>query len=309
MDSLPSDTNWHLEHITPELVQAVGLHRVVYRGHTQYQEVALLDTGPFGRCLVLDGRTQSSEADEFVYHEGLVQPVMAAHAAPKRVFIAGGGEGATAREVLRHAGVSQVVMVDLDQEVVELCRQHLPSHHQGAFDDPRLELHHQDALAFLEDAEEPFDVVIIDVPDPLEGGPAYKLFTQEFYRLVRSRLGPGGLMVAQPGPAGPINFAEVFTAIHRTAGSVFPQCSAYRVYMPSFGTSWGFVVGGGEEAPPVEALTPQEIDARLAARLPAPLRYYDGIAHVGMFALPRYLRQGFAEEERLITMESPIYAT
>ena len=116
-------------------------------------------------------------------------------------------------------------------------------------------------------------------------------------------------MVAQAGPAGPINYAEIYTAIRRTVGSVFSQCSAYRVYMPSFGTSWGFVVGGGEDAPLVEALAPEEIDARLAVRLPASLRYYDGIAHGGMFALPRYLRQAFAGEERLITMESPLYAT
>jgi spermidine synthase len=309
MGELPSDTDWHLEYITPELVQAVELRRVIYSGRTQYQEVALLDTGPFGRSLVLDGRTQSSEADEFVYHEGLVQPVMAAHHAPKRVFIAGGGEGATAREVLRHTNVAQVVMVDLDQEVVELCRRHLPGHHQGAFDDPRLVLHHEDALAFLERTYEPFDVVIIDVPDPLEAGPAYKLFTQEFYRLVGSRLSPGGLMVAQAGPAGPINYTEIFTAIAKTAGSVFPRCSAYRVHMPSFGTSWGFVACGGEETPSMEALSPEEIDARMADRLSAPLRYYDGIAHNGMFALPKYLRQGFIDEQRLITMESPIYAT
>ena len=309
MDELPSSANWHLEYITPELVQAMGLRRVVYSGRTQYQQVDLLETGPFGRSLVLDGRTQSTEADEFVYHEGLVQPVMTAHASPGRVFIAGGGEGATAREVLRHATVSQVVMVDLDREVVDLCRRHLPSHHQGAFDDPRLTLHYQDALAFLESAEGYFDVIIIDVPDPLEGGPAYQLFTQEFYRLVRSRLGPGGLMVAQAGPAGPINYTEVYTAIRRTVASVFPQCDAYRLYMPSFGTSWGFVIGGQEDAPRVATLTPEEIDSRLAARLPSPLRYYDGITHPGLFALPRYLRQGFAEEQRLITVESPVYAT
>ncbi len=308
MDELPSSTNWHLEHITPELVQATGLRRVAYSGRTQYQKVDLLETGPFGLSLILDGRTQSTEADEFVYHEALVQPVMTAHASPGRVFIAGGGEGATAREALRHPSVSEVVMVDLDREVVELCRRYLPGHHQGAFDDPRLTLHHEDALAFLERAEDDFDVVIIDVPDPLEGGPAYQLFTQEFYRLVRSRLRPGGLMVVQAGPAGPINYTEMYTAIQRTVGSVFPQCAAYRAYMPSFGTEWGFVIGGQEDASPVAAMTSEEIDSRLAARLPSPLRYYDGITHAGLFALPRYLRQGFAEEQRLITMASPVFA-
>ncbi len=308
MDSLPSSTTWHLEYISPELVQAAGLRGVVYDGRTRYQQVALLDTGPFGRALVLDGRTQSTEADEFVYHEGLVQPALVSHANPQRVFIAGGGEGATAREVLRHPSVDQVVMVDLDREVVDLCRQHLPNHHQGAFDDPRLRLHYEDAQAFLQRSDDRYDVVIIDVPDPLESGPAYLLYTQEFYRLVRSRLNPQGLMVAQAGPAGPLNHTEVYTAIRRTIASVFPQCVPYRVQVPSFGTLWGFVIGGVEDATPVVGVSPEEVDDRLSHRLSSPLRFYDGTTHAGLFSLPKYLRRAFDEEERLITVDSPIYA-
>ena len=309
MDMLPGHTTWYLEYITPELVQAASLHRIIYSGRTQYQQVSVLETGPFGRSLVLDGKTQSSEADEFVYHEGLVQPAMVAHAQPQRVFIAGGGEGATAREVLRHRSVQQVVMVDLDAEVVALCREHLPNHHAGAFDDTRLTLLHEDALAYLENAQDQFDVVIIDVPDPLEGGPAYLLYTQEFYGLVASRMSPGGLMVVQAGAAGPTNHTEVFTAIHRTMGTVFAQTFPYRVYIPSFGTEWGFIVGAGPEAPPVAGMPAEEIDRRLDERLAAGLRFYDGIAHQGLFALPKYLRGAFETEERLITKDSPLYAT
>ena len=94
-------------------------------------------------------------------------------------------------------------MVDLDREVVDLCKEHLPNHHQGSFDDPRVTLLHEDALAYLDQRGEPFDVVIIDVPDPLEGGPAYLLYTVEFYELVRSRLEPGGLMGRSVRPDGP----------------------------------------------------------------------------------------------------------
>jgi spermidine synthase len=286
----------------------MGLRRVIYSGRTQYQEVALLETTPFGRTLVLDGKTQSAEADEFVYHEGLVQPAMVAHPAPQRVFIAGGGEGATAREVLRHITVTQVVMVDLDGEVVELCREHLANHHQGAFDDPRLKLLHQDALAYLRGTQERFDVMVIDISDPLEGGPAYKLYTQEFYRLATSRLAPGGLMVVQSGPAGPTNYGETFTAIHSTVASVFPCTVSYRTFVPSFGTTWGFVMGGLTDAPDVFNLPADEIDTRIAARVGTPLRYYDGIAHQGMFGLPKYLRQALAAEDRLITEANPIFA-
>jgi spermidine synthase len=308
MGMLPGHTTWYLEYITPELVQAASLHRIIYSGRTQYQQVSILETGPFGRSLVLDGKTQSSEADEFVYHEGLVQPAMVTHAQPQRVFIAGGGEGATAREVLRHRSVQQVVMVDLDAEVVALCREHLPNHHAGAFDDRRLTLLHEDAMAYLENTQDQFDMVIIDVPDPLEGGPAYLLYTQEFYSLVASRMSPGGLIVVQAGAAGPTNHTEVFTAIHRTMGTVFAQTAPYRVYIPSFGTEWGFIIGADAETRPIAGMPAEEINGRLDERLVGSLRFYDGITHQGIFALPKYLRGAFETEERLITKDSPLYA-
>ena len=308
MDRLPDPAAWHLEHISPDLVQAAELRQVLYTGRTKYQHVSIVETGSFGRTLVLDGKTQSAEADEFVYHEGLVQPVMTAHSGPRHVFIAGGGEGATAREVLRHRAVEQVGMVDLDAEVVDLCRRYLPNHHAGAFDDPRLQLHHDDALAYLEGTPQRFDVIIIDVPDPLESGPAYLLYTAEFYELVRSRLNPGGLMVAQAGPAGPTNHGEVFTAIHHTVGSQFPQAFPYRLYVPSFGTLWGFVIGGLADSPAVSGMHPGEIDQRLQDRLASTLRFYDGTTHTGLFALPKYLRQALDAEARFITKDAPIYA-
>ena len=184
---------------------------------------------------------------------------MLAHANPRRVMVAGGGEGATIREVLRHSSVEEVVMVDLDKAVVDLCKEHLPEHHGGSFDDPRVTLLHEDALAYLEQRETPFDIIIIDVPDPLEGGPAYLLFTVEFYELVRARLGPGGLMVAQSGPTGPSNVREVFTAIAQTMQRVFDHTSGYHTHIPSFGMTWGFIACGGADAPNVGAMNEAEV--------------------------------------------------
>ncbi len=301
-------TLWYHELITPDLVQAAGLRSIIYEGDTPWQHVQFLDTAPFGRMLVLDGKTQSSEADEWAYHEALVQPVMTAHANPERVMVAGGGEGATIREALRHKQVKEVVMVDLDREVVDLCKAHLPNHHRNAFDDPRVTLLHEDALAYLEQRSTPFDVIIIDVPDPLEGGPAYLLYTIEFYELVRSRLGPGGLMVAQSGPTSPTNVKEVFTAIAHTMGQAFDHTSGYQVNVPSFGTMWGFIACGGADAPVVADLPPGEIDARLAARVGSPLRFYDGVAHRGIFSLPKYVRDAIAADTRTITKDNPLYA-
>ncbi len=304
---LPVDGDWHYERITPDLIQGERVERVIHAGRTAYQSVVIQDTARFGRSLVLDDKTQSTEADEFVYHESLVHPPMIAHPGPRRVLLAGGGEGATAREVLRHELVERVVMVDIDEEVVDLCRVHLPSFHQGAFDDPRLELRHADALEFLEESPDEFDAAIIDVPDPLEGGPAYLLYTVEFYELVKTRLAPGGLLVAQSGPTGPAFYEQCFSAVARTIGAAFPKVSAYETFVPSFGATWGFVVGS--LGPDPAALDRAEVDARLESRVGAGLRHYDGETHVGMFALPKYIRAAMAAERRTITKANPLFVT
>ena len=220
---LGDPTKWYIERITPDLVQLSSIKGVVFSGKSKYQTVEVLENGCFGRCLVLDGKTQSSQADEFIYHESLVHPAMLAHPKPETVCIAGGGEGATAREALRHNTVKRAVMIDLDAEVVDLCREYLEGHHQGAFDDPRLDLQINDASAYLQGTPERFDVILLDLPDPMEGGPAYLLYTKSFYEMLKGKLNPGGLLVTQSGPASVINYTEVFTAINRTLREVFPE--------------------------------------------------------------------------------------
>ncbi len=301
----PPEGDWHYELITPGLLQTEQRLRVFYRGQTEYQHVEVMDGATFGRTLVLDGKTQSTEVDEFAYHEALVHPSMIAHPNPKSVFVAGGGEGATIREVMSHRSVEQVVMVDIDKQVVDLCREYLPNHHQGSFDDPRLELHHMDALEFLEDTSLRFDVVIIDVPDPLEAGPAYLLFTQEFYSLLKERLRPGGLMVAQSGPTGPAFYEQFFSAVSNTVGSVFSGVYLSEAFVPSFGTTWGFVIGS--TGPDPTSLSVEETDSRISDRIDGELRFLDGITLRGMTSVPKYLRKAVDAEEKIITRDHPIF--
>ena len=301
------DKEWHYEYITADLLQAERVNKVIFTGRTAYQSVTVQDTACFGRTLVLDNKTQSTELDEFVYHEALVQPSMVAHPEPRAVFVAGGGEGATIREALSHGSVERAVMVDIDREVVELCRRYLPNHHRGSFDDPRLELHHADALGFLEKTTDRFDVAIIDVPDPLEEGPAYLLYTQEFYGLMKERLNPNGMMVAQSGPTGPAFYEQCFSAVAKTIESVFPSVHSYEAFVPSFGSTWGFVIGS--LGPDPSALSAEEVDRRTAERVGHELRHYDGVTHRGMFSLPKYLRTALANERRVITRAEPLFVT
>ena len=281
------------------------MNRVLYEGRTAYQRVAVDENACFGRGLILDDKTQSTEVDEFIYHEALVHPVMLAHPEPRDVFIAGGGEGATARETLAHDTTRSVVMVDLDREVVDLCRRYLPHFSRGAFDDPRLQLYHEDAYAYLDRTAQTFDVAIMDVPDPLEQGPAIMLYTVEFYRLLRSRLNPGGIMITHSGPTGPAFYEQCFSVVDNTLGSVFPQHYVCEAFVPSFGSTWGFSIGS--LGPNPAALTAEEVDARLAARGVGELRFYDGITHRGMFSPPKYMRAALHAETRTITRDNPIF--
>ena len=301
----PPTGNWHYEMITPDLYQAERIERVHWAGRTAYQDVVVQTGAAFGRSLVLDGKTQSTEVDEFAYHEGLVHPAMTAHPAPRAVFVAGGGEGATIREALRHNTVERALMADIDSRVVALCREHLPNHHRGAFDDPRVELIHADAYAYLENADERFDVAIIDVPDPLEAGPAYRLFTREFYEILKARLNPGGVMAAQAGPTGPAFYRQCFSAVANTVASVFPVVVLTETFVPSFGSAWGFVIGS--LAPDPGAMSAERADAVIAERVEGELRYFDGITLRGMSSVPKYLRRSVAAERRIITLDNPLF--
>ena len=217
------------------------LSRVIHSGRTAFQNVLIADTYSFGRILTLDGAIQSAQDDEALYHEMLVQPAMLRHPEPRDVLIIGGGEGATLREVLVHASVRSATMVDLDREVVELCREHLVSWHRGAFDDSRARLIFGDGREYVEKDDGRYDVVIIDVVDMLDNGPAQALYTRQFYEQLRRRLRPNGIVVVQ-GLEFSFLDATAHAAMARTLRTVFPEVHSYRVHIPSFLSAWGFLV-------------------------------------------------------------------
>jgi len=304
-DSDPDKQKWFSDYISPNLTVLHSIKERIYSGRSKFQAVEIINTDSFGICLVLDGKIQSSEADEFIYHEALVHPAMLTHPQPERVFIAGGGEGATLREVLAHKTVKKTVMVDIDEEVVNLCRRFLPAWHQKAFDDSRVELHFVDARKYLEESSDKFDVIIIDLVDPLEQGPARLLYTREFYEIVEQKLGIGGIMSVQAEPAEWANL-DNFTAIASTLRNVFPITRPYQAHIPAFFGLWGFVTAS-QSLDPCE-LTPEEIDARISTRISKKPKSYDGLTHQAIFTIPKHIRQQLAASTRIITDKEPISA-
>jgi spermidine synthase len=294
---------WLVDELSSDLVQIHGIRRVLYETTTRYQHAQIVETATFGMCLVLDGKIQSGEKDEFIYHESLVHPAMVGHSNPERVFIAGGGEGATLREVLLHKSVKKAVMVDIDREVVDLCRKYLPTFHRGSFEDKRAEVRCEDARKYIAETSERFDVAVIDLADPVEEGPARMLYTREFYQLVKDKLRKGGIMVVQSGQSGWINLNNFF-AINGTLKSIFKYVRPYQVYVPSFVDMWGFHAVSDDVD--VAALSPREINSRIASRVSGTLGNYDGISHKGLFSLPKRLRKQLTRARRVVTDESPI---
>jgi spermidine synthase len=297
-----------LEDINADCVYGHSVKEVYYSGSSEFQHVDVVNFGSFGKCLVIDGHMQSSQKDEAIYHECLVQPAMFTHPCPKRVFIAGGGEGATAREILRHKSVTELIMVDIDDIVITVSKKYLPQHHNGAFEDPRMKLIRGDAKVYLEENTATFDVVIMDLPDPQEQSPASLLYTQNFYKMLQTRLSPGGVMLTQSGPGGPLSLHESFSPIYRTLSTVFKCVHPYFTFVPSVGDCNGWTLASDWADP--RKLTAEEIDKRIADRLTggaSALQFYDGSAHLHLFHLPKWQRLLFEKETSLITEDNPTF--
>jgi spermidine synthase len=231
---------------------------------------------------------------------------MLMHPNPKTVFIGGGGEGATLREVLKHPSVEKVVMVDIDQDLVEFCKTHLPEWSDGAFEDKRVEVHYADARAYLETRGQSFDVIIMDICDPSKGSECVKLYEQEFYQKLQQNgvLNPGFVLVTQSGPAGLCSLREVGSVIHNTLKQVFRHVVPFGCHVPSFFDRWGFNLACDSKFDRCQ--TVEQINEELARRR-ITSKFYDGSCHQALFGLPKTLACIYAEETRVITEKTPCF--
>ena len=298
------NSKWFLEILGPDEGHLHGVKSVLFSKDSPYQHIEVIEFGDYGRSLVLDGKVQSTEKDEFIYHEALVHPALLTHPNPRRVMIVGGGEGATLREALRHPSVRRAVMVDVDQEVIEVSRKFLPEFHGGAFDDPRTEIVIEDARQWLERHEEVFDAIIIDLSDPIEEGPCYRLYTREFYRVVTGRLAPDGVIALQSGTVAAHDLLN-FSAIYQTLKTAFPTVWAYTASVPCFGLPWGFQVASKERLS--QPYTAAEYDDRIERRINGELKYLTGALCSAQFVLPKHLRLRMEKESRIIEDDRPLY--
>ncbi|SET21660.1 polyamine aminopropyltransferase [Oceanicella actignis] len=278
---------WAVETLHEDYAQALRIATLLYDSETEHQRLRVFRNPTFGRILTLDDVVQTTEGDEFIYHEMMSHVPILAHGAARRVLIIGGGDGGMARETLRHASVEHVTMVEIDAGVVEFSKTYLPSLSAGAFDDPRLNLVIADGAEFVRRDRESlgggFDVIIVDSTDPI--GPGEVLFTDTFYGRAKALLNEGGILVTQNGV--PFMQGPELTNTMRAFKALFRDWTCYLATIPTY-AGGPMAMGWGTDGD-ARNVGLDELTARFE-RAGLETRYYTPEVHKAAFALPRYVQ-------------------
>lgn len=269
-----------------EIFQGFTADALLFQGQTPYQKVDIYATKRWGKVLVLDGIIQTTEADEFVYHEMLTHVPMFGCANPRRVMIVGGGDGGILREVLKH-DIEHVDMVEIDRTVVDYCIEHMPTLNDAGriYSDPRASLVIEDAFEFIKREKNRYDVILVDSTDPV--GAAEVLFSETFYHLCRSALNPGGVLALQDGvPFLQPDEAKGSMNLLRSLG-LLARC--YAIAVPTY---YGGNMALGYASDDRAVMTPQleTVRARFE-KSGMSTRHYTPELHVASFVLPRWMQE------------------
>jgi len=281
---VPRDKRFMYEWLNGDYGFFLRSSKLIEASKTRFQDLEIHETPQFGKLFRLDGCFMTSEREEFVYHETLIHPALAALSAPKRVLIIGGGDGGAAEEALKHPSLDQVVMVELDEKVVEIAKQHFGAIHRGAFVHPKLKLLIDDGLKYLAETKEKFDHVALDLPDPI--GPATALYEEAFFRDCKRSLAPGGVLTLHMG--SPWSRPDRVRMLYGRLAKMFKIARPYTMFIPLYGCLWSMCACS--DSTDVASVGATEIDARVSARGVTHLQYYNGATHQALFALPNFVR-------------------
>ncbi len=269
--------NWFCEMHTPNVKLCFRVKEELAHVKSRYQDIHLYDTYEYGKMLVIDGTVQLTERDEYIYHEMIVHVPMLTHPNPQKILIIGGGDGGAAREALKHNPM-RVDVVDIDEEVVRICRKHLPQIAKS-YDDPRVHLHIQDGVKFIRENKN-YDVIIVDSTDPV--GPAEALFREEFYQKLKKSLNPNGVISQQCGT--PIYHPEEVCNAYKILRKVFRFVKIYLAFIPTYPSGmWSFIIASDE---PII----RRRDAKFKTR------YYNDSLYNAVMILPDFVKE-YCEEQ------------
>ncbi|MEM6602652.1 MAG: polyamine aminopropyltransferase [Pseudomonadota bacterium] len=277
-----SDQKYQTERLHQGVAARYENLKTLYHAKNDLQDVILFDNPTFGRMLMLDGVTQVTLRDEFIYHEMMTHVPLFAHDKPHSVLIIGGGDGGIAREVLRHTDLQNITMVEIDKSVVDFSQEYLPEVSAGAFENPKLNLLIADGAKYVAETEDRFDIIIVDSTDPQ--GPGEILFTKEFYTDCKRILRENGILVTQNG----VPFLQSDELKHSVGyfREIFDFGTCYRATIPTYAfgeMAMGFASDKNYRKTDIDIL--KERFARAALKM----RYYTPEVHLAAFALPVYI--------------------
>ena len=275
--------NGYYHEITPSgFGIAIKAGKVLFSKQSDFQKVEVFETeSDLGRVLTLDDLMMTTEGDEYHYHEMIVHVPMMHHKNPETVLVIGGGDGGTVREVLKHKTVKKVVLAEIDGMVIDACKEFLPTISCGLSDE-RVDIQVVDAIDFIKDKKNEYDVVLIDSTDPM--GPGEGLFTDEFYTNVMNSLKDGGIMVAQS--ESPFVNKEEIKKMYTQLKRVFPICATYTSNIPTYpGGYWAWAFCSKTVKPLSYFADDRYQDVVKSCKI------YNKDYHNARFALPNYLKE------------------
>lgn len=262
--------------------QTFDMDRVLFESETGHQHLIIFENSAFGTVMALDGIIQTTERDEFIYHEMMVHVPLIAHGNPRRVLIIGGGDGGSLRETLKHASVERVTQVEIDASVIDMCKAYLPGHSAGAFDDPRANVIIGDGFAHVKACAGKYDIIICDSTDPV--GPGEVLYSEPFYAACRRALNDDGIFVGHSGVSW-FQTAEAMV-VHERLGKSFPSVRFFAAAVPTYIGGVMVFPFASERADAADAGLDTVSERYKAAGIAT--RYYSPRVHVGAFGLPKY---------------------
>ena len=280
---------WFTEKHTEHVKFSIQVDRQLYSSQSEFQRIDIFSSKEFGRFLTLDGYMMLTQKDEFIYHEMMVHVPMAVHPKVRKVLVIGGGDGGTARELIRYPAIEQIDVVEIDEEVVSACRTHLPQTACG-FDDERVRLYYEDGLKYVRRYEDAYDLILVDSTDPF--GPGEGLFTKEFYGNCYKALKADGIMDNQRESPFYPNDAVAMQRAHKRIVDSFPISKVYQAHIPTYPSGhWLFGFASKRYHP----LADQDADRWKALGIQT--RYYNEQLHKGAFALPNYVEEMLEKAE------------
>ena len=274
---------WFYENLHPDI--KIGIKgKIIYRKKTAYQDIKLYSTPGFGKMLTLDGIIQTTEKDEYIYHEMMTHPVMIAHPEPKNVVIIGGGDGGVLREVLKYK-IEKVYLVEIDKDVINMSKKYLNKICHKSFNDKRLNIVIDDGANFIKNTKEKFDIAIIDSPDPI--GPAKVLFSTNFYSRIHSCLNNKGIIIRQSGST--TLQANELKSNYRILKKIFPVVEVQLAAIPTYSGGFFSFITASKSINPKKMKT-EEIERKIN-KLNLKTKYYNAEVHKASMGLPNYVRR------------------